>query len=99
MTAYGVVERPATGGGTEEATCQLLGGRASERESVRTLQGLSDRGEHGARNDKIRCCSSRVKELGTQATNGPIEVPGDDMVAQCMDPQAAMFRVHAVVAE
>ena len=42
--------------------------------------------------------ASRVKELGTQATNGPMEVPDDDMVAQCMDPQAAMFRVHAVVA-
>jgi len=26
--------------------------------------------------------------------NGPMEVPGGDMIAQCMDPQGAMFAVH-----
>jgi predicted enzyme related to lactoylglutathione lyase len=41
--------------------------------------------------------ASTVKKHGTQVTNGPTEVPGDDMVAQCMDPHA-MFTVHAVVA-
>ncbi len=38
----------------------------------------------------------RVKEGGGQLVNGPMEVPGGDMVAQCMDPQGAMFAVHAV---
>jgi hypothetical protein len=27
--------------------------------------------------------------------NGPMEVPGGDRVAQCRDPQGAMFALHA----
>lgn len=37
----------------------------------------------------------RVKKNGGQVLNGPMEVPGGDMVAQCMDPQGAMFALHA----
>ena len=33
--------------------------------------------------------------LGGQVLNGPMEVPGGDMIAQCMDPQGAVFAVHA----
>jgi predicted enzyme related to lactoylglutathione lyase len=36
-----------------------------------------------------------VKELGGQVLNGPEEVPGGDRVAQCMDPQGAVFALHA----
>ncbi len=35
-----------------------------------------------------------VKELGGQILNGPMEVPGGDMIAQCLDPQGAAFAVH-----
>ena len=38
----------------------------------------------------------KVKELGGKVLNGPMEVPGGDMVAQCMDPEGASFAVHAV---
>lgn len=36
-----------------------------------------------------------VSASGGQVMNGPMEVPGGDMVAQCMDPQGAAFAVHA----
>lgn len=36
-----------------------------------------------------------VKSLGGQVINDPMEVPGGDRIAQCMDPQGAMFAVHA----
>jgi len=36
-----------------------------------------------------------VTALGGQVLNGPMEVPGGDSIAQCMDPQGAMFAVHS----
>lgn len=36
-----------------------------------------------------------VTRLGGQVINGPMEVPGGDMVANCIDPQGAYFSVHA----
>lgn len=27
--------------------------------------------------------------------NGPMDVPGGDRIAQCMDPQGAAFAVHS----
>jgi len=36
-----------------------------------------------------------VKTLGGQVLNGPMEVPGGDMVAQCLDPAGAAFAVHS----
>jgi hypothetical protein len=36
----------------------------------------------------------KVKAGGGQVINGPMEVPGGDSIAQCLDPQGAMFAVH-----
>lgn len=36
-----------------------------------------------------------VKANGGQVLSGPMEVPGGDLVAQCMDPQGAAFALHA----
>lgn len=36
-----------------------------------------------------------VEERGGDVLNGPMEVPGGDRIAQCRDPQGAMFAVHA----
>ncbi len=36
-----------------------------------------------------------VKQLGGQVLHGPQEVPGGDVVAQCMDPQGAAFALHS----
>jgi predicted enzyme related to lactoylglutathione lyase len=37
----------------------------------------------------------QIQEMGGQVVNGPMEVPGGDKVAQCVDPQGAMFAVHS----
>ena len=37
---------------------------------------------------------NRVRELGGQVVNGPMEVPDGDRVAQCTDPQGGMFALH-----
>ena len=39
--------------------------------------------------------AERVKELGGKVLNGPMEVPGGDRIAQCMDPQGAAFGIHS----
>ena len=39
-----------------------------------------------------------VSASGGQVLNGPMEVPGGDMIAQCMDPQGAAFAVHSTAA-
>jgi predicted enzyme related to lactoylglutathione lyase len=41
---------------------------------------------------------ARVTELGGQILRGPMEVPGGDMIAQCMDPQGGAFALHALKA-
>jgi predicted enzyme related to lactoylglutathione lyase len=41
---------------------------------------------------------AQVKKGGGQVVNGPMEVPDGDRIAQCMDPQGALFALHEVVA-
>ncbi len=36
-----------------------------------------------------------IKSNGGQVFHGPMEVPGGDLVAHCMDPQGAAFAIHA----
>jgi hypothetical protein len=38
----------------------------------------------------------KVKESGRQVLSGPMEVPGGDMVARCMDPEGVAFAAHSV---
>ena len=38
---------------------------------------------------------TRVKKAGGQILNGPMEVPGGSWIAQCLDPQGAMFAMVA----
>ncbi|MCL7981204.1 MAG: VOC family protein [marine benthic group bacterium] len=47
----------------------------------------------------IDAAVERVKAGGGQVLNGPMEVPGGDRVAQCQDPQGAMFALHWSQAE
>jgi predicted enzyme related to lactoylglutathione lyase len=44
----------------------------------------------------VNSAVEKVKELGGRVLNGPMEVPGGDMIAQCMDPQGAAFALHSV---
>jgi predicted enzyme related to lactoylglutathione lyase len=48
--------------------------------------------------EDVNAAVEKVKELGGQVLNGPMEVPGGDMVAQCMDPQGAAFALHSSAA-
>lgn len=45
--------------------------------------------------DDVDAAAERVKAAGGQVINGPMEVPGGDWIAQCVDPQGAMFAVLA----
>lgn len=40
---------------------------------------------------------ARVKEIGGRVLNGPMEVPGGDLIAQCADPQGAVFALYSKV--
>jgi predicted enzyme related to lactoylglutathione lyase len=48
-----------------------------------------------ARVDDVHKSVEDVKKLGGQVLNGPMEVPGGDHIAQCMDPQGAAFALHS----
>jgi predicted enzyme related to lactoylglutathione lyase len=41
----------------------------------------------------------KAQSAGATLINGPMEVPGGDWIAQFMDPQGAMFAVHALKAD
>ena len=45
--------------------------------------------------EDIEMSATRVRELGGLVVNGPMEVPGGNHIAQCTDPQGAMFAIHA----
>ena len=45
--------------------------------------------------DDVKASVDNVKELGGQVINGPIEVPGGGLIAQCFDPQGAVFALHS----
>lgn len=45
--------------------------------------------------DDVGRAVEAVQQSGGRVLNGPMEVPGGDHVAQIMDPQGAVFAVHA----
>ena len=45
--------------------------------------------------DSVDNAVEQVKELGGQVLNGPMDVPGGDKIAQCLDPQGAVFALHS----
>jgi len=42
----------------------------------------------------IQAAVETAKSLGGQLLNGPMEIPGGDLVAQLADPQGAVFALH-----
>ncbi|MFQ5535996.1 MAG: VOC family protein [Gemmatimonadota bacterium] len=52
-----------------------------------------------ARVPDVPSAAERVKAAGGQVINGPMEVPGGDLIAHCLDPQGAMFAIHATAEE
>jgi len=45
--------------------------------------------------DDVQKAVDITKEKGGQLINGPMEVPGGDIIANCIDPQGAMFALHS----
>jgi hypothetical protein len=45
--------------------------------------------------DDVHSGADRAKRAGGQVIHGPMEVPGGDWIAQCIDPQGAMFAMHS----
>jgi predicted enzyme related to lactoylglutathione lyase len=45
--------------------------------------------------DDVAQSVKQVEAMGGKVLNGPMEVPGGDQIAQCQDPQGAMFALHA----
>lgn len=43
----------------------------------------------------VNAAAEGVKKLGGQILNGPMEVPGGDLIAQCLDVQGAAFALHS----
>jgi predicted enzyme related to lactoylglutathione lyase len=43
----------------------------------------------------ITAAVERIKQNGGQILNGPMEVPGGDMIVNAMDPQGGAFSLHA----
>ncbi|MCP4201901.1 MAG: VOC family protein [bacterium] len=47
----------------------------------------------------VDASAEKIKELGGQILNGPMEVPGGGRIVQAMDPQGAAFALHTPGAE
>ena len=48
--------------------------------------------------DSVDTRAGLIKELGGQVLNGPMDVPGGDRIAQCLDPQGAAFAIYSPAA-
>jgi hypothetical protein len=46
--------------------------------------------------EEIDAAIGRVRERGGQVLNGPIQVPGGTWIANCLDPQGALFSLASV---
>ena len=67
-----------------------LGGMMSRTPDMPPLSGMLY-----ARVADIEAAASAVKSSGGEVWNGPMEVPGGDLVAHCRDPQGTMFALHS----
>ena len=48
--------------------------------------------------DSVDRVAGVVKSSGGTVMNGPMDVPGGDRIAQCLDPQGAPFAIHSTSA-
>jgi hypothetical protein len=48
--------------------------------------------------EDVRSTADMVKKLGGAVHQGPMEVPGGDMIAMCSDPQGAAIAFHTISA-
>lgn len=46
--------------------------------------------------EEVNRSAEKVVQLGGSVVKGPMEIPGGGRIAQCVDPQGAVFALHAV---
>jgi predicted enzyme related to lactoylglutathione lyase len=44
--------------------------------------------------DDIDATVARIQQKGGKILNGPMDIPGNDKIAQCMDPQGGLFAIY-----
>lgn len=74
----------------QDPTGKTKGGMANVAERM----GAPPHWLHYVTVDDMDRTLERVKANGGKVVNGPMEVPGDDVVAACQDPQGAYFAVY-----
>lgn len=45
--------------------------------------------------DNVDATIEKIKAKGGKVLNGPMPIPGDDVIAQCQDPQGGFFAIYA----
>lgn len=45
--------------------------------------------------DDVEATVARIEKQGGKVLNGPMQIPGDDVIAQCQDAQGAAFAIYA----
>ncbi len=50
---------------------------------------------HYATVDDVNAAAERVKKMGGKVINGPMPVPGGDLIVHCQDPQGGVFAMYS----
>lgn len=82
---------------------QMFGNRTNVPDGAESVGGMFDKPAempvaawlHYIRVADLDAAVEAVTANGGIVANGPMEVPGGDRVAQCIDPQGVMFALHA----
>jgi len=70
------------------------GGSIGGMSNVAKTQGMPPHWLYYATVDDLDAALARIQRKGGKVINGPMEVPGGDKVAQCVDPQGCAFALH-----
>jgi predicted enzyme related to lactoylglutathione lyase len=86
------------GSGSPESTYWMYGIEADKSmggmSNAAIPMGAPPHWLHYATVDDLDATLERVKNHGGKLLNGPMDVPGGDRIAQCVDPQGAMFALY-----
>lgn len=75
----------------QDATEQTKGGMSNMAKQM----GAPAHWLHYVTVDDIEKAVDRIKQNGGKILNGPMDIPGNDRIAQCQDPQGGFFAIYA----
>lgn len=91
--------------GPEMGTYRMYKNGARERDgsdggmgNTAKMTGMAPSWLYYATVDDVDAAVKRITAKGGKVTNGPMDVPGGDRVAQCVDPQGAPFAIYSAKA-